>query len=230
MQNLARTAGFADPVRLTWAMEAHLTADLAGDGVTVEHEGVTAVPVGRRRRPPVGGRAARRQAAEGGAREAAQGAEVARAHRRARPSCAARRRGSASRSRARWCAATRSPAPSSRRSPSTSLLWPSISRLVLVGDGTAGFPDRGGRVLRAADGGEHAIGDGRAAADRTSASTCSRATGRHGSATSCRAQLVQPFKQVFRELYLPVDAERTDAGASRRYAGHQVQPAAPARC
>ena len=41
MQNLARTAGLADPVRLTWAMEARLTADLAGDGVTVEHEGVS---------------------------------------------------------------------------------------------------------------------------------------------------------------------------------------------
>nr|WP_246096563.1 DUF5724 domain-containing protein [Paenibacillus sinopodophylli] len=37
-------------------------------------------------------------------------------------------------------------------------------------------------------------------------------------------QAVQPFKQIFRELYLP-SADELDGGSlSRRYAGHQVQP------
>ncbi|ALP35949.1 hypothetical protein ASL14_06975 [Paenibacillus sp. IHB B 3084] len=37
-------------------------------------------------------------------------------------------------------------------------------------------------------------------------------------------QIRQPFKQVFRELYLPNADERASAIVSRRYAGHQVQP------
>ncbi len=34
----------------------------------------------------------------------------------------------------------------------------------------------------------------------------------------------QPFKQVFRELYTPTEAERTTGPGSRRYEGHQLQP------
>lgn len=37
-------------------------------------------------------------------------------------------------------------------------------------------------------------------------------------------QLRQPFKQVFRELYLPNADELASGMVSRRYAGHQVQP------
>jgi hypothetical protein len=37
-------------------------------------------------------------------------------------------------------------------------------------------------------------------------------------------KLVQPFKQIFRELYLLNEDEREAGTVSRRYAGHQVQP------
>jgi hypothetical protein len=37
-------------------------------------------------------------------------------------------------------------------------------------------------------------------------------------------QLQQPFKQVFRELYVPLEEELKEVSVSRRYAGHQVQP------
>lgn len=37
-------------------------------------------------------------------------------------------------------------------------------------------------------------------------------------------KIVQPFKQIFRELYLPTADERKEKTISRRYAGHQVQP------
>ncbi|CEH28820.1 hypothetical protein AM501_14390 [Aneurinibacillus migulanus] len=37
-------------------------------------------------------------------------------------------------------------------------------------------------------------------------------------------QIVQPFKQVFRELYRPNEDELAEATISRRYAGHQIQP------
>lgn len=37
-------------------------------------------------------------------------------------------------------------------------------------------------------------------------------------------KLVQPFKQVFRELYVPTPDELAEKAISRRYAGHQVHP------
>ncbi|WP_179352088.1 DUF4132 domain-containing protein [Winogradskyella vidalii] len=37
-------------------------------------------------------------------------------------------------------------------------------------------------------------------------------------------RLVQPFKQVFRELYLITDDEREHSNRSERYQGHQIQP------
>lgn len=37
-------------------------------------------------------------------------------------------------------------------------------------------------------------------------------------------KLQQPFKQIFRELYTPTDDERKEKSVSRRYAGHQIQP------
>jgi hypothetical protein len=37
-------------------------------------------------------------------------------------------------------------------------------------------------------------------------------------------KIVQPFKQIFRELYVPTSDELREKTVSRRYAGHQVQP------
>ena len=37
-------------------------------------------------------------------------------------------------------------------------------------------------------------------------------------------EIKQPFKQVFRELYVPTEDELSEGNMSRRYAGHQVQP------
>ncbi|MDR2528260.1 MAG: DUF4132 domain-containing protein, partial [Synergistaceae bacterium] len=37
-------------------------------------------------------------------------------------------------------------------------------------------------------------------------------------------EIRQPFKQVFRELYVPTEDELSEGSVSRRYAGHQVQP------
>ncbi|MBW3653459.1 MAG: hypothetical protein KY433_07675 [Actinobacteria bacterium] len=43
LENLARSAGFSDPVRLTWAMEAAATADLAGGGAVAHRHVAVAV-------------------------------------------------------------------------------------------------------------------------------------------------------------------------------------------
>ncbi|MFP3833910.1 DUF4132 domain-containing protein [Chryseobacterium sp. SIMBA_028] len=39
-----------------------------------------------------------------------------------------------------------------------------------------------------------------------------------------KEKLVQPFKQIFRELYVPTSDELKEKSISRRYAGHQIQP------
>lgn len=39
-----------------------------------------------------------------------------------------------------------------------------------------------------------------------------------------KEKLVQPFKQIFRELYIPTSDELKEKSISRRYAGHQIQP------
>lgn len=39
-----------------------------------------------------------------------------------------------------------------------------------------------------------------------------------------KEKIVQPFKQVFRELYVITETEKTESKFSRRYEGHQVQP------
>jgi Family of unknown function (DUF5724)/Domain of unknown function (DUF4132) len=41
MQNLARTAGYADPTRLTWAMETDAVADLKDGPISIEWDGIT---------------------------------------------------------------------------------------------------------------------------------------------------------------------------------------------
>lgn len=39
-----------------------------------------------------------------------------------------------------------------------------------------------------------------------------------------KEKLIQPFKQIFRELYTPTPDELQEKSVSRRYAGHQIQP------
>lgn len=41
---------------------------------------------------------------------------------------------------------------------------------------------------------------------------------------SFKEKLIQPFKQIFRELYIPTPDELKEKSISHRYAGHQIQP------
>lgn len=222
MENLARTAGYADPLRLTWAMEAHATADLAGDGVTVEHDGATVnLRVDDDGRPVIA-------VARGDKQLKAVPAKLRKVPElKAITDRAAQLRRQGSRIKASLEEAmVRGDALTGAELATLHahlLLWPALSRLVLVGDGVAGFPVHGGRALRDPGGVEHAVGNDeqlRIAHPVDLAALEWPAWQRHVLA----GRVVQPFKQVFRELYVPVAAEQTDGGASRRYAGHQLQP------
>lgn len=227
MMNLARTAGYRDPMRLSWALEAAATDDLRGAGVTVHHEGATvglriddtgaaqlsvargarvlkAVPAKVRRVPQVAALVSR-------------SAEIRRSASRVRDGLdQAMVRGDAF--RASEVAALRAHA----------VLWPQLRELVMVG----GSPEAPvvGRLATAADALEDVDSTQHPLVEldelRIAHPIDLLATGRwrDWQRRIVREQRAQPFKQVFRELYTPVadECDERQPAWSRRYAGHQV--------
>jgi hypothetical protein len=104
------------------------------------------------------------------------------------------------------------------------MLAPLLSRLVLIGDGVLGYPDKGGKALR----------DHRGKLEPIKKTETLRIAHPYDLLASnqwdawqheCfRTERVQPFKQVFRELYVVTKQEKSDGTLSRRYAGQQVNP------
>ena len=103
-------------------------------------------------------------------------------------------------------------------------LAPMLAQLVWVADGGLGYPAGGGAALLAPDGRRTPL------ADDTPLRIAHPYDLFHSGQWSLwqrdcfRAERIQPFKQVFRELYLLTPAEVADGDRSRRYAGQQVQP------
>lgn len=222
MANLARTAGYRDPQRLQWAMEREAVADLAAGPVVREVAGVTiTLSIGEDGTPELsaarGGKALKSiPAAVGKNPDAAELKDRLKELRRQ----ASRVRGALEEAMCRGDLFTGAELRALLAHP---ILRPALERLVFVGDGAAGYPAEGGLALRDAAGALHALG-----ADESIRLAHPDDLFRRGDWSAwqrdCfRAERVQPFKQVFRELYPMVEAE---AGStfSRRYAGHQVQP------
>lgn len=104
------------------------------------------------------------------------------------------------------------------------LLAPLLSTLVLRADDKTGLPATDGTSLRDADGRNLPLGseDSWLVAHPHDLLPALHWAG--WQSLVVRERIVQPFKQVFRELYVPVAGEDED-GASRRYAGHTLKPA-----
>ena len=229
LENLARTAGFTDPARLTWAMEAAATADLAGDGAIVEHDDVTV-----RLRVDVDGRpdiAIRRgedplKSVPAKLRKVPEiKALTARATELRRQG--SRIRGSLEQAMVRGDRLT---GDELARYREHLLLWPALSRLVVVGEGICGYPDRDGRVLRDHAGGEHAVGSTEVLRIAHPLDLLETGDWPAWQRDLLERRLVQPFKQAFRELYLPVDAERTERGDPGATPATRSSPGAHGRC
>jgi hypothetical protein len=106
------------------------------------------------------------------------------------------------------------------------LLAPQLRRLVLIGDGIAGYPIADGRALVDGSGREHAVGASEVVriAHPVDLLEAGAEAWHVWQRDAFRREIVQPFKQVFRELYPPTAQELADGTISRRYAGHQVGP------
>ena len=104
------------------------------------------------------------------------------------------------------------------------LLAPMLKNLVIVGEGIAGYPAHDGQALEKHDGQVEAI-----KADEklriAHPQDLLPAAEWHRWQKDCFArERIQPFKQVFRELYPLTETEKAEGIQTRRYAGHQVQP------
>ncbi len=223
LANLARTAGYPDPVRLEWAMEAQAVADLAsgpavvavGDvavSLAIDADGQPELTVARKGKPlksiPPAVKKDKR-VLELQARKT----DLKRQGSRMRQSL-----------EAAMCRGDAFTGDELRQLVVHPVLRPMLERLILLGDGIIGYPSEGGQALRDHAGRLEPIKKGESL--RLAHSHDLLGTGEwHLWQHECfRSERVQPFKQVFRELYVLTDAERAEGTISRRYAGHQVNP------
>ncbi len=224
LANLARTAGYRDPLRLGWAMEAAATADLV-EGVTITRDDVVirltidadgspelriargarvlkAVPAALRKDPEVRALTARQQ-------------EVRQA--------GARIRAGLEQAMVRGDAFTGEELAELR---AHAALWPRLRELVLIdGDGALGRLSEDARALVPIEGDPQPLAA--EATVRIAHPVDLLAEGRwpQWQRDVLEAERRQPFKQLFRELYVavPDEEEERAPGTSRRYAGHQVK-------
>jgi hypothetical protein len=212
LANLARTAGYPDPQRLSWAMEAEAPGDLRRGSIEITEGGVRVtlsidgegeahlvaekngkelkeIPVSLRKVPTV---AALRT------RKAHLGQQTSRMRR------------SLEESMIRGDVYT---AAELRELGEHPLLRPMLNSLLFVTPGSEFFH------------GDAIAGNKESARIAHPIDLLQSGTWREEQ-QACLAKAVrQPFKQVFRELYILTEAERGRKTSSSRYDGHQVNPA-----
>jgi hypothetical protein len=227
LENLARTAGYTDPLRLEWAMETRSGADLAA-GAQVVRAGAVSVSlsIDDMGEPQV-------SVARGVKALKAIPADVKKV-----PAVAAllerKRDLDKQKSRVRasleeaMCRGDTFGADEMHALFAHPVLAPMLSQLVFLVEGAPqvmGYPVAQGRLL-----------DLRQAGTRHTIEAGARLRLAHPHdflpASQWTAwqrecfvhERIQPFKQIFRELYVLTAAERDSSPRSRRYAGHQVNP------
>jgi hypothetical protein len=225
LENLARTAGYSDPLHLQWAMEARAAADLAegpllvtAGNVTVtlavddlgevhlhvEKEGrrLKTVPARLKKEPAIATLLARK-------RELAQ--QVARARRSLEQV---------------MCRGDRFTPEQVQDLLQHPVLRPMLQQLVFIGDDGApiGYPVVAGRALQDATGAVSPLTLSVSLRLAHPHDLFARGDWHAWQQDCFRRERIQPFKQIFRELY-PLTRAEADAGTySARYEGQQVNP------
>jgi hypothetical protein len=222
LDNLARTAGFRDTQRLRWAMEQRAVADLASGPIVLTRDDVTAtlsidadgnpeLGVSKNGKPLKAPPASLKNDDEFKAlKDRLQ--DLKRQSSRVNVAL-----------EEAMCRGDRFHQSELRTLVEHPILAPAIARLVFVGDDIAGYVDQGGRILRDYDGDAHIIGADEGIRIAHPHDLLSRGDWSSWQRECFAAERIQPFKQVFRELYPITDSER-GTERSRRYAGHQVNP------
>lgn len=224
MQNLARLAGYADPLRMEWALEADSIKDLAAGPVSVTKEGITVtLQLDGDARPVVSVRKGDKPVKSIPAPVKKKHPQIAELADRA-----AELRRSASRMKhsleAAMCRGDEISAAELIQLSGHAILSPQLGRLVFIGDGIAGYPDKGGKVLRDYAGKLEPIKKNELLRIAHPSDLLARGDWDKWQHDCFTAERVQPFKQVFRELYVVTKQEKKDQTASNRFAGQQISP------
>ncbi len=222
-RNLASTAGYADPLRLEWAMEADAVKDLAQGPISAKKDGVTVtLSLDDLGRPEVttekNGKPLKSvpPAVKKDPRVAAildRVSDLRRQSSRVKESL-----------EAAMCRGDEFDPDEFVQLCQHALLRPLLSRLVIVAGDRAGYPDKGGKSLRDYAGKQQTILKKSKLRLAHPVDLFERGDWSKWQHECFEQNRVQPFKQIFRELYLVTKQERKDGTQSFRYAGQQVNP------
>lgn len=226
-ENLARLAGYRDPLRLEWAMEAQSVRDLAKGPVSETRDGVTVtLALDGEAKPELTIR--RGDKALKSLPPAIRKQHAAVAELVERGTDLRKKAGRMKRSlESAMCRGDVFTGAEVETLCGHAILAPSLARLSLVGETNEklmGYPDNKGKSLR-----DHA---GRLTAIKPTDllriahpdDFLRRKDWDRWQHDCFSAERVQPFKQVFRELYPVTQQERSDGALSYRYAGQQINP------
>ncbi|WP_448594535.1 DUF5724 domain-containing protein [Thermoflexus hugenholtzii] len=233
MQNLARTAGYSDPIRLQWAMEALEVQDLIGGQISITSGDTTitlaidewgkATLSARRGDKELRGIPAR-------LRKDPQVVHIS-LRKRELEQQAARIRAALEQAMCRGDRFTGAELRAMLRHP---ILAPMLRQLVFLvepappsGASSAiamGYPVDDGEALRSHDGHLIPIAEGDVLRLAHPYDLFVSGEWSLWQRECFLNERIQPFKQIFRELYLLTPVEKAEGNLSYRYAGHQVQP------
>ncbi|HKD76969.1 MAG TPA: DUF5724 domain-containing protein, partial [Ktedonobacterales bacterium] len=223
MENLARTAGYSDPLRLQWAMELQEVADLRDGPVVVTYDGVAVTlridPLGQ---PHLDVAKQDKPLKQIPPRLKKEPEVIAlRDRKRSLDQQLSRMRISLEQA---MCREEIFAAGELAKLLGHPILAPMLEQLIFAGDGVMGYLIANGQALRTHDGRDLSV-----APDTVLHIAHPYDLYRAGDWSQWQrecfiAERIQPFKQIFRELYVLTEAERSDGTVSHRYAGQQIQP------
>lgn len=223
MSNLARLAGYADPLRLEWALEAESIKDLNKGPVSVTKEGVTvALRLDEDGKPELTVQRGDKYLKSVPAPIKKKHAAIAELTERATELRKKSSRIKQSLENA-MCRGDAIDAAELLQLMNHAILAPHLKRTVLIGDGIAGYPDKDGKVLRNHQGKLEPIKKGESLRIAHPSDLLKLGDWDKWQHECFLHERVQSFKQIFRELYVPTKAEQK-ATQSTRFAGHQIGP------
>jgi hypothetical protein len=221
LENLAVTAGLSDPMRLEWTVTAREVSDLSQGPATVAVKNVTVALA----LTPHGDIAVTHsrdgKQLQSLPSEFRKHEKVAQLFERRKELTRIASNSKRSLEQA-MCSGDRFRGSELKGLMAHAIVRPLIDRLVLKTDAGMGYPVKGGAALKSWDGKVISL---KAADTWTIAHPLDfvAAGDWHEWQAECfRAERLQPFKQVFREVYTLTPAEKEDVDQSRRYSGQQV--------
>ena len=220
MQNLASTAGFADPMRLQWTLEAESTKDLAKGPVVVAKGDVSlTLELDEQAAPMMTIQRGQKQlkSLPAAVRKDKKFVELRDRHKHLKRQAS---RVKVSLQDA-MCRGDQFTGGELSTLSDHAILWPQLTRLVLIGDGIMGYPDKKGKALRDHAGKLEPVKKNEQLRVAHPHDLLKAKSWRKWQQECFVAERLQPFKQVFRELYVLTPQEKK-AKESTRYAGHQV--------